>query len=427
MKRDMNETEFSRLEVRLRQLRPATVPAAPRSLREFVVSVPRTPRRSRIAVAFSSSTWLRGGAVGAALAGALLIALAVSSLLVGMRPTQPPGPASGGEWIWQTADGTDVGTVYPVPNGFIAGCWIEATVCTSRDALHWSLPADAGVASMPSGVHFMPSSYARIGDTYVSVGTTDISGHPLVIYESPNGVEWALADPSQYPGVPSAVAAVGDKFYAVASGHLYTSTDGSMWVEGGALPAGASIGVRTDAGLLVEDQVTADQWISFDASTWTKIELPASVREIFGVESLPDGSFAALGRLQGERPSAYELMRSADGHVWFEDPGARSFGSSLMNLVALKDRLVVTTVGATNDRHLWQSTDWGATWRPVLGPDGTQVEGYGIAIGDRLGVETTADLALTLVGSPNASWTPAPSEVVVPPDEPSATPLHSGG
>jgi hypothetical protein len=62
-----------------------------------------------------------------------------------------------------------------------------------------------------------------------------------------------------------------------------------------------------------------------------------------------------------------------------------------------------TEPGQISNGPIWQSLDWGETWQPVIGPDGKQIEGGVVAMGDAAAVLDISRYQLVWVGFPQAT------------------------
>jgi hypothetical protein len=439
MKPEMHETEISRLELRLRQRRPKREPTAPQSLRTFVAEVPvATSPRGRLAVRLGEAPSLRRGAGLAGIAATLVLAILVSSLLIDIRSGQIPGPPGSAGWTWQRADGSAVSSIFSTAHGYVGVCRSAvapadsmeqlqqafsgaASLCSSSDGTTWTSPPDPSIVNAAAG--FRPTSYARAGSTYVATSSSALGGDQPVWYSS-DGVSWRPTDEAQFEGLSVFnVLALNGRLYALAmgdpSGALFATDNGADWSRVSELPVTPNFGGFAITGDRIAIGASdGDEWVTYDGVHWEKVALPAGV-DFLGVLRVGDGDSVAFGSTSAS--PVLKLLRSSDGIDWAEDQG--DLGGGIVALVTVGDRLVasvleedpassVTGSALYKDLPLWQSLDWGRTWLPLLGPDGTQLAGFATTIGDKLGVDITDEQ-----GGPHLEWvgTLAPVEQATPP------------
>jgi hypothetical protein len=430
MKREMNDIDFAGLERRLRMAPIGHRPAAPGSLHQFIASVPAIPQRSRFAVRLQGSAWLKRGGLGVAVAGALVVALVVSSSIVGIRSAQTAGPAAGSDWTWQKADGTMVGRISAVSHGYVSLCRSDSqpvgVLCTSRDGLSWRTPADPGIATIVGNAVFAPIQVVGIEGAYAALATDETRGGMSVWY-SADGVVWQEADQSQFGGLSvSYLAELNGRLFAIAAGAdpgspgaALVSTNGSEWMKVSTLPAVPNITSSEDNVIEIAASGSGQEWATGDGLSWSRVPLPDSLSFIDPVRLLPDKSSIAVGQLAST--PALQLLRGTNVLDWHADQG--DLKGSMIALTVIGDRLVASVLDGVapsavassslpSDLRLWQSSDWGRTWQPLLGPDGQQLAGIGVQVGDRLGVEVPdaqSGRHLEWLGQPPATASPTPS------------------
>ena len=443
MKRDMNDSDFAGLEVSLRHLRPASAPAAPQSLRQFIATVPNATPRTPLAARFAGSLSLHRAVFVAGVTAALVIALVVSSFVVNFRAAQTSVPGAGTGWHWQKADGTIVSRPLAVANGYIATCTqgaapaastdsLEqlqrvfngqngASLCTSSDGATWTIPADPRIANVPDGSAFKPNDLARLGDVSVVTSfSTDTSGNSVTdLWRSVDGVSWAKVEDQRLQNLMIAsLGAIDGQFIGLAedvathTGWTVASPDGRTWSRVTQLPA-EPMESSVSGGVMFLGSGGLDRvWTSRDGTTWQAAQMPAGIDFIAGVTRLSGGGYVAHGQIKDV--PATRLLRSSDGATWVVDQG--DLDGSILAVVVVGDRLVasvlegvkpeeVTAAALPADLRLWQSLDGGRTWSRLNGPDGTQLAGQPLPMGDAVGVEVP-DASnvphLTLVGTPSA-------------------------
>jgi hypothetical protein len=148
--------------------------------------------------------------------------------------------------------------------------------------------------------------------------------------------------------------------------------------------------------------------------------LPAG---IFAVHSyqIPGGGFVGVALSSSGAGAA--ILHSVDGLTWTADQG--DLPGVPMVVDAVGDRLIAdvsaaqlnssaypdASAFAANAFAIWQSTDWGLTWHPVVDPTtGHQMQGLVRSLGDRLAVFSpdmaTTSWTIAWVGTPTNSPMP---------------------
>jgi hypothetical protein len=447
MKREMTDTDVARLEQMLRQIRPASSSAS-KAVHEFIAKVPAaTASRRPLAIRLSESRAIRRGAFVVGLAAALVIALVVSSFLVNIRATQTSGPAASDDWTWQKADGSVMNGAVKVARGYVATCTPAGMVpaaptgtvgpgpqvfiqpdslCTSADGATWTTPPDPRIADIPAGSTFSPGIMAQLGRvTLIASMTVDTTGNSVTdLYRSADGVSWRRVDDPQLQHLSVlSMGVLRGEFKGVAMdvstsiGWVISSTDGMTWQRVSQLPAqpnGASI-----AGGLVTFSSADVVRMSRDGSNWQELRLPSRILYEGVRAELSGGGYIASG-LSGDT-AAQHILRSDDGVSWRVDDG--DIPGAIIDLTWLDGGRWVASVqeGASPpyladllplaDLGLWQSFDNGRTWSRLIGPDGKQLAGVTIRVGDALGVVVpdAQNYArhLVWIGTPGKSPAPA--------------------
>lgn len=160
------------------------------------------------------------------------------------------------------------------------------------------------------------------------------------------------------------------------------------------LPAVPNITSSDDNAIVIAASGSGEEWETGDGLSWSRVVLPDSLSFIGPARLLPDKSFIAVGQLVST--PALQLLRWTNGPDWHADQG--DLNGSMIALAVIRDRLVASVLDGVapsavassslpSDLRLWQSSDWGRTWQPLLGPDGRQLAGIGVQVGDQLGVE----------------------------------------
>ena len=443
MKREMTDTDVVRLEQMLRHIRPASSPA-PQSVHEFVATVPATTTTRRpVASRLSESRAIRRGAFAVGLAAALVVALVVSSFLVNIRQT---GPAASADWTWQKADGSVMGGALRVARGYVTVCMTPGMVaatpteslspgkvvfhlpdslCTSVDGATWTNPPDPRIMDIPTGSTFPLASLAQFGSiSLLAKWTSDAAGNDVTdLYRSADGVSWKRVDDPQLRNLQvTSLGVVHGQFMGVATdvstsiGWIIRSPDGQSWERASQLPDQPGSGM-VQAGLIFYASVDGVWRASRDGSSWQDVHLPAGIWDFWGVVELSAGGYIASG--MGEE-TALHILRSDDGLSWRIDDG--DIPGTIIDLTLLDGGRCVASVqeGAPSPPNLgdplahagglWQSFDNGRTWSRLIGPDGRQMTGETVPVGDRLGVlvrDAQGYRHLAWVGTPGRSPAPA--------------------
>jgi hypothetical protein len=431
----MNEHEMEDLENILRRSVPSRAPAVPDKLFDFIDAVPaRYGRRPRLILALERPRFRRGIAV-AATAAALVVAIAAGMLLVSVRGGAGSGPLAPAQWTWQKADGSALGNIYRVANGYVATCGtgFADSMCTSRDGLTWTDAGDSSVVLDTTSQPFRPMSLAHFGNAWAAIGTKYTDGTPngTLLWHSQDGVRWSISDVSgmteTWTGVSSTsfgMVAIG-QLGGVGSVHAWTSTDGLSW-NSLVMPVAAQSVVGGGAGLVVTGSQAATgadgtiaTWRTSDGEGWFGGHLLAGVQSVGRAFAVPHG-FVALGSFG---LNSYKLLESTDGLDW--RVSAQAPAGAMYFLDQVRGHLVASVTHAPwtdfgsviGDPALaWQSVD-GENWQPLLGPDGRQFSGRISSAGDR-GAAFTWDQAasvwhLTYLVEPQtpiSTATPAPSK-----------------
>jgi hypothetical protein len=469
----MSDSELLDLEVRLRASVGRRQAAPPDELLRFIEDVPDRYPRSRLALPMRLPR-LRIG-VGFAAAAAVVVAIVGATLLVSLRQGQLGGidqnaPNAGPGWTWQRGDGTEVIGGFRVANGYLGQCSAASMVaCTSPDGVHWTIPADPGIASLDGGItDFLPFGGASLGGIYVRTFVLDGGGNTaaaptsgpsdvlapqssaspynsIFLMRSTDGTHWSRVSSSVVSSIYIQSVDVESGAFTLiggdgnGTGWVLTSTDGLVWTRASQIPG--STYEQGPAGLFSFDSYTGGRkaWHSWDGKTWTQIELPVETADLVAY-SVPGGGYIALD--EASAPRNYWILRSADGLNWTVDQG--NLAGEPRELVSAGDRLF-TIVSQTADSSasgsasdgsgfdayaIWQSADWGRTWQPLLDGYGHQVSGVPGVLGDLLAISSapTADLPwspLEWVGRPPPAATATPTATPGPYDATPSAPLGS--
>jgi hypothetical protein len=388
-------------------------PAAPRALYDFIETVPEMPRRSTWSGRTVGLPGLRRGALAVAVTAALVAAVVLSSVVLNVRQTQTSGPGSGG-WIWQRADGSVVGGTSQVARGFIGSCnpnhFGDGTLCSSPDGLHWSTPADPSIVKVEGGGAFEPINVVRFGREWLALGApaevnlaspsfpapTDSVGNGMTLWRSTDGVDWVQVDQAPFAGLSlTNIGALRNGFIVVAAstpddpGWTLTSPDGATWTRSSHLPATPGFSAADSTGLYIgQRSPSPGEWRTGDGTNWTPLTLPAGIEFVSQVHGVPGGGFVAAGLGSSAQET---LLRSADGIRW--EAGTGTLNGTLFGISVIGDRIVASTIPGSmadlkpSDLRLWQSEDWGLTWQPLVGPDGIQMSGLSLPMGDGLAIK----------------------------------------
>jgi hypothetical protein len=449
MKPEMSKMEFANLELRLRQLRLAEVPIAPPGLHQVIPTVPATTaQRHRLSLRLTGSSPLRRGTLLVGVAAALVIAVVASSFVVNFRAAQTAGPAASADWRWQKADGTILGLVSSVARGYVAVCKPAGpaaatptdaldqlqqqlggpdagSLCTSPDGTTWTTPPDPHILDVPAGSTFSPGMQAQFGDVrLIASMRSDGAGNSVTdLWRSTDGVSWKrVADPRLQNLTVMSLGVLNGRFMgaamdvSTATGWVVASADGLTWQRTSQLPAEPNSSVVA-AGLMTlsSDGVVR---MSRDGSSWRELQLPGGIWYVGTITQLSDGEYVASG--MGSDGPAQHILRSNDGISWRIDEG--DVPGSIIGLTWLGGRFVATIlegvapdeIPSANlaDLRLWQSFDSGHTWSRLIGPEGEQMAGLAIPMGDAIGVvvpDAQNAWHLAWIGRLGPSSNPAPS------------------
>jgi hypothetical protein len=397
---------------------PADPPA---SLFEYIEDVPVSHLR-----ASRRSTMLRRGpvfarwlAVGAA---AIVVSALATQAIVNVRSSQ--GPAAGGSWTWFRTTGDPVPWgLARVGAGYLGSCAAggEAIPCTSPDGVRWSSPMDPSIVSISGAqADTLPQGVVELNDIYVAVPFPGEGDSPII--RSTDGVHWtsvvspALADWRQVRYFQ--VGKLADRFALVwrmsdsDPGTVFTSFDGLEWTVAGHVPGVFEESLPGAAGLYVRNASDPRQgWRTVDGASWNAVTFSDGMP--YSPTKLPDGGFVAQGSSSGA------IIRSADGLTWTPDQG--DLVGYPNGFAVVGGRLVVDVT--TAPRHdgtaygpVWESFDWGKTWQPIVGPDGAQLAGQPIGLGDALGIAQNGRLVSvgfldgrTIASAPPPTAQPTPT------------------
>jgi hypothetical protein len=483
----MNETEATELERLLRNSVAGHRPAAPDALLEFIETVPTRERQSGPIGRILGGRMARRGVLGLAAAAAVVVALVGSAALMSSRrpsvPASEPANVSDG-WQWQATDGTVYPAAFPVANGYIAACGRlsgqaleDQVLCSSPDALHWSVPADPAIVSVEGGGPLLPITlYPARDGTYLGMfsrGSGEGTGPGWTLWRSSDGVHWAAVDAAKALGltwvdlaavVPGGFLARGTKNEpGPLAEEMLISADGLTWSVAGDMPygspaigAGYSFGGGLGALYAAGPRSGGTEigtWMTTDGRNWQDVSLPAGYTQVLGTVALPSGGFLGLGS-SFDAATPNRIISSTDGLAWELDPSGPA--GSVDQLYVVRDRLVAAVSATPYDGPLkvLQSLDWGKSWRPLLDLSGKPVSGtISYLGGGHLGIMgadlivhwvltpvkpdpaaspiegTTAPVSAFPSESETPSVTPEPSATAVesaaPTPEPSATPVES--
>ena len=401
MRRDMNEHEMEDLENILRRSVPSRAPAVPDKLFDFIDAVPaRYGRRPRLILALERPRFRRSIAV-AATAAAVVVAIAAGMLLVSVRGGAGSGPLVPAQWTWQKADGSALGNIYRVANGYVATCGtgFADSICTSRDGLTWTDAGDSSVVLDTTSQPFRPMSLAHFGNAWAAIGTKYTDGNPngTLLWHSEDGLRWSISDVAGMTDTWIGVASTS--FGLVATGQpgggggtqAWVSTDGLSW-DSLVTPVAPQSVVAGAAGLVITGPQTAsgaagtiETWRTSDGNGWFGGHLLAGLQSVGRAFAVPHG-FVALGMFGS---NSYKLLESTDGLDWRVSAQAPAGAMYILDQVG--GRLVASVTHApwtdfasviSDPALVWQSAD-GENWQPLLGPDGRQFSGRISSVGDR--------------------------------------------
>jgi hypothetical protein len=385
MKAEMNDFE-GLLQRRLLNAE-ATLPAdPPEALLAFIDTVPTAHEQepARPITLRRGKTIARGLALAAA---AVVVAAIATQAIVNIRSSQNPG--AGSSWIWRVPTGPKLSWVAAeLPNGDVGHCASDdasLVPCSSPDGVNWSTPVDPAIASLDEGhsATFLPENVSEIGGIYVGV---TIGGGSANLIRSADGTHWVAVHSDAIDEVLgtrvgvsylSQAGRLADRFALIAgesdsTGWLFTSTDGVTWTRTSQLPAnlgGDSLpGV---AGFFVTNPDDGSVWRTVDGASWAKADLGSAGLPQAAV-AMPQGGYLASEVRTGR------ILKSDDGATWHLDQG--NLPGTPVAMVVIGDRVIASAdpVGSGSpwsDDGVWESLDWGGTWRPVEGPGGRQMTG----------------------------------------------------
>ena len=355
--------------------------------------------------------------------------------------------------------------------------------CSSRDGATWAAPADPAVFSVTGTASFLPRQVVRSGTVYVASGeqgpclpsgvcrtpapipsASDVSRS---LWRSTDGIHWSRVVSPAFSGlnslavgiIPSGFVAVGLAADTSPAGvdWALTSTDGLTWSRASQLPVkpgselGQAAGFASQMEVLPSDPMEGTalwaagsmgvyvangsssapvEWRSLDGKTWEQVHLPSGFTFVFGGRT-SDGSYLGGGFMTpSAAPSGVQVVRSSDGLTWYVDQG--NLEGSMTDLAYVGGRLVTSVYGspagagsgasgsAAGTESIWESSDLGHIWRPLLDPAGRPMLGAVGQIGDRLAIYPSSatpagsSRGLMLLGSlgdsaPRPTATPMPT------------------
>lgn len=143
------------------------------------------------------------------------------------------------------------------------------------------------------------------------------------------------------------------------------------------------------------------EWTTTDGVNWTALTVPPGFVYVGNVQPLPGGGFMAVG--DDGSSNVMTLLRSNDGVDWQEVPSG--VAGTLFSILRIGDVLVASSIPGSpaesnlSDLRVWQSQDWGLSWQPLIGPNGSQISGLGIPFGNGVGIEVP-----NAQSEPRLSW-----------------------
>jgi hypothetical protein len=230
------------------------------------------------------------------------------------------------------------------------------------------------------------------------------------IWRSTDGVNWSHVDAFNNGELTAAslMNLSGDGFVVVAdtggASSAWTSSDGLAWRKASSLPVEpGSIAVGA-AGLYVDSGGSAPEvWRSTDGKSWARVTVPAGLGAV-GSYAIPGGGFVG----ESIAGATFEIVRSADGLAWQPDQGnlpGTPYGSMVLSgdriLASVGPSQLPTTV-STATFSVFQSTDWGLTWQPLLDPSGQAAHGVVGQIGDLATISSIDGAAVS--PTPTLAW-----------------------
>lgn len=436
MKPETDDFHMNELERGLRHMADGHRPAAPATIHDFIDRVALEHPRVQSRWFGSMPPARRWRLAAAGLGAALVLAVGASALLLSVRPDMNPAASalpSGfdfetGGWAWKLVGDPAPAAIGRVANGWVGECVSggNPAVCTSKDAVHWSLPPDPSIFALDNGGTFGGWSIAHGSGGWVAAGTVTAG-----LWHSSDGVRWSAVSSGVTDLKPGQVVVLGGGFVVVersqqtgvAVKRLLVSDDGLAWRV--RVPPVEIVNpvVSGSTGLSAETTVDAAGKTVFvasaDGTSWSGLTLPAGVFALTSTVRLDSGSYLGLG--VGRTPALPpQLLVSADGVAWRV---SSALSPEVDSLAEVGGRvLAVFRIPNTETRALADSTD-GNTWRQIAtmgtGPlDATAVA----AVGGELGLFDGSKLAA--IGIPVAATGPsaAPSRSGVPVAGPSALP-----
>lgn len=428
---------------RLRQAVAGHRPNPPADLDRFIAQVPNAA-----AASWRDRPRARRGVLGIAIGAAAVLAIVASAALISARNAQQnnsAGPlssasASGGltapfdfetgDWGWYRVTEPAPGIVARVANGYLGECISGGVpaVCTSPDAVKWSLPPDPAVFSVEGLAPFGGWSVAHGASGWVATGTIDPG-----TWRAADGIHWTAVT-VDLPGLQNAVVqAMGSGFVMVAGvydgqqtvSRLLTSTDGAVWtpIE---LPAGitgpkvaGAIGLVATKAEQVKGSSVYSLVSSSDGRMWKDLAVAPGIQDVSMSARLSDGSYIA-----GSGSTTYpfrvrSLLLSDDGLAWHAAPGP---GSTVESLAVVDDSvLAMGRIPGLDVTALSESPD-GTIWRQIAVLNGNLAGVTAVvSLGDRIGLLAGSKLAFVgtpITGgrvSPTPGATPSPAQT---PSEP---------
>ena len=411
------------LERRLRELVAGRRPAAPPSIREYILAVPSSPvapesraRRRRMPGRLSPMTW-----AGLAAAAVIVAAVAGSAALISIKPnpSTTAKPAASGSapapsgfdfvtngWGWRLVGEPSPGPIAAVANGYLGEC-VAAGVpapCTSRDAVIWAVPPDPAVFAVAGTGAFGGWSVAHGAAGWVATGTVNAG-----TWRSVDGTHWT-AVAIDLPGLQSAqVQAIAGGFAMIAQVYdgkrsnqqVLTSVDGSTWTQR-SLPAGTvsvsdggAIGLVTHATQYRLVALSFDPASTAGAATQTPLTLPYGASDLASTVRLPGGTWVGLVNSSG-----LTVVTSSDGATWKAAAGP---GPGISSLILVGDRLLaVSMIANTSVAALWESTD-AKSWRLIQTLDGYPSATSLTSLGDRVALYSGSKLVRIGVATTESS------------------------
>jgi hypothetical protein len=456
MKTNMDDAELVGLESSLRRSVVGHAPDAPDSLLRFIDTVPASAGPAHRLELIHFGPRVRRSFMAVATVAAVIVAIVAGAALVSVRNGRV-GPTSNAAssptvpgWSWQRADGALVQDAFEVPNGYIGLCGTrDQTLCSSPDALHWTTPADTKILVVEGSGQFAPVQVVEWGGIFVAFDQPTIVGSvpANVIWRSTDGLHWSQVNSPAFSGLTVfSVDRLPSGFVALSAstpdqtGEALTSTDGLTWSEASQFPVQPESSSAGAAGLFVGSSASnGGTWRTLDGKTWARVMLPGGIFDVHSYQ-IPGGGF--VGVTSSNSGSGEALLRSDDGLTWTADQGV--LPGSLATVAVVGDRLIAdisalpwnstsypdASAFAENAFTIWQSTDWGRTWQPVVDATGHQMQGLVRSLGDRLAVASpdmaTTSWTIAWVGTPTDSAMPVLSPAPATTAPPGATGSSSG-